>query len=103
LDALVLAHVGFALRERATITVWTREAGNLPPDDRHRLRRAQRAYIERWTEVLVTARPTLSSAEARACVEATFGLLNSVADFPHTLPDAHLGPLLARMARAALL
>ena len=43
LDALIAAHVDFALRDRSIIAVYDQEAHTLPDDDRRRIRRTQRA------------------------------------------------------------
>jgi AcrR family transcriptional regulator len=103
LYALVAAHLSFALRDRAIIAVYDQRIHDLPPDDRRRIRRAQRIYVERWTVVLRAARPELPDEHARARVQATFGLLNSVSDFPSGLGDDELAEVLTAMALAGLL
>lgn len=102
LDALVRAHVDFALTHRAVIAVYDQEFHNLPASDRRRLRQKQRLYVEEWVRALVVRRPALARAAALARVQAVFGLLNSVSDFPSPLPDGDLGLLLASMAHSAL-
>jgi len=84
------------------IAVYDQNTHNLPTDDRRRIRRRQRAYVERWVDALLAARPQLSREEALARVQATFGLLNSVSDFPNPIGSDDLAALLRRMARAAL-
>lgn len=101
-DELVDAHVEVALRDRASIAVYDQNIHILPPDDRRRIRRRQRAYVHRWTDALVAERPDLDPDAARARVEATFGLLNSVSDFRSPLPARDHADLLRTMARAAL-
>ena len=101
-DELVAAHVEFALRNRAIIAVWNRESHHLPPDDRRRLRRKQRVYVERWADALAAVRPADDREAVRARVQATFGLLNSVATSSARVPTDELAPLLTRMATAAL-
>jgi AcrR family transcriptional regulator len=103
LDALIDAHVAFALRDRAILQVYAQEAHTLPPDDRRRLRRTQRRYVEHWAAVLVAACPGLDPDVARVRVQATFGLVNSVADLSTPLADDELATLLRTSARAALL
>jgi AcrR family transcriptional regulator len=103
LDALVDAHVAFALRDRAILQVYSQEAHTLPPDDRRRLRRTQRRYVEHWAVVLVAERPELDLEVARVRVQATFGLVNSVADLSTPLADDELAAVLRASARAALL
>ncbi|MHB8466469.1 MAG: TetR/AcrR family transcriptional regulator [Acidimicrobiales bacterium] len=102
LDALVSHHVRFALRERALIAVYSQDAQNLPDEDRSRLRRNQRTYVLLWASELQRLRPELSPDDARTRVQATFGLLNSVANFPNRLSGEALGDLLHSMAWAAL-
>ena len=60
LDALVHAHVAFALRDRAVIKVYSQESDQLPDDDRRRLRRKQHVYAAIWSDVvaeLTSTRP----------------------------------------------
>lgn len=102
LDALVHAHVAFALRDRAIIKVYSQEIDQLPEADRRRLRRQQHVYAEIWTEVVAELRPDDSDEEVAAAVHAVFGLLNSVADFTSRVDDEHLSALLTRMAVASL-
>jgi AcrR family transcriptional regulator len=102
LDRLLRAHVDFAIRDRALIRVYDQEADHLPADDRHRIRRTQRAYADVWTRALRDARPGLDAETARAAVHGAFGLVNSVADYTSALPADTLATLLTTMARAAL-
>ena len=102
LDALIAAHVDFALRDRSIIAVYDQEAHTLPDDDRRRIRRTQRAYAETWADVLRARTPALTPEVARAAVHATFGLVNSVSDYRTELADDDLRALLVAMARAAL-
>jgi AcrR family transcriptional regulator len=102
LDALVHAHVAFALRDRAIIKVYSQEIDQLPEADRRRLRRQQHVYAAIWTEVVAELRPDDSHEEAAAAVHAVFGLLNSVADFTSRVDDEALAALLTRMAMASL-
>jgi AcrR family transcriptional regulator len=102
LDSLISSHIEFALRDRAIIAVYDQEANNLPPMDRRRLRRKQRMYVNEWVSALHDARPSQSPEAALAQVQATFGLLNSVSDFPSPLPNNDLAMMLNRMAKAAL-
>ncbi len=99
---LVERHVELALRDRSIIAVYDQESHNLPNDDRHRLRRKQRVYVDLWVDALGPLRPDLSRPELAAAVHGTFGLLNSVADHSVRVPDAVLAALLATMALAAL-
>ena len=102
LDALIAAHVDFALRDRSIIAVYDQEAHTLPDDDRRRIRRTQRAYAETWAEALRARTPALTLEVARATVHAAFGLVNSVSDYRTELADDHLRALLVSMTKAAV-
>ena len=52
LDALVHAHVAFALRDRAIIKVYSQEIDQLPEADRGRLRRQQHVAIRHRVQPL---------------------------------------------------
>jgi AcrR family transcriptional regulator len=102
LDALVEWHIEFALSHPALIVIQEREWTNLPPDGRTAVRTLQLAYIDIWVATVRALRDDLDPAEARAVVQATFGLLNST---PHSarISESAMAGRLARMARAALL
>jgi AcrR family transcriptional regulator len=102
LDELVASHVEFALTDRATLTVYGREAHNLPDDDRRRLRRTQRQYVELWKQVLCDVEPALDPAISLTRVEAVFGMLNSTRDLTRAVGDDVLAVELGAMAAAAL-
>jgi AcrR family transcriptional regulator len=102
LDALIRAHAEFAVRDRAIIAVYDQEINNLPTDDRRRLRRQQRLYVDLWADVLAVLQPATDRDMVVASVHAVFGLLNSVADFEARIPDDTLTVLLTDMARASL-
>ncbi len=102
LDELVRAQVTFALRNRPVLSVYGQEEINLPSDDRRRLRRKQRAYVQVWVDTLAAIRPDLAEPALIAAVSAAIGLLNSVATFDVRLDDDELGALVRDMALAAL-
>jgi AcrR family transcriptional regulator len=104
LAALVEFHTDFALDHPELITVQDREFAHLTADDRNRVRRLQRAYVEIWVGALAASSPALPADAARAAVHATFGLLNST---PHSasraaLDRAQMAGLLRRLALGAL-
>ena len=104
LEALVEFHADFSLDHPELITVQDREFAHLPAEDRHRVRRLQRAYVEIWVDTLCAATPGLADDVARTAVHATFGLLNST---PHSAARPALGraetaTLLRRLALGAL-
>ena len=99
---LVRAQVAFALRNRAVIVVYGQEEINLPVEDRRRLRRKQRAYVQVWADTVSKLRPELTGAEVVAAVSGAIGLLNSVSTFDVPMSDADLGAFVTDMALGAL-
>lgn len=102
LDALIAWHIDFAVDHPALIVIQEREWSNLHLTDRETVRGLQLDYIDAWVTVLRRLRSDLSAAEARAAVQATFGLLNSTPHSARISADS-MRALLAPMARAALL
>ncbi|MBO0610265.1 TetR/AcrR family transcriptional regulator [Myceligenerans salitolerans] len=101
LGALIAFHTDFALSQPSLIVIQEREWGSLGEQARAQVRERQLAYIDVWTRALRPHRPDLTPAQARAAVQAAFGLLNST---PHSarLSRATMRALLTRMAHAAL-
>lgn len=101
LDALIAWHIDFALEHPALIVIQEREWTNLDPGGRDTVRRLQLTYIDIWVDVLRGLRGDLDAAQARAAVQATFGLLNST---PHSarISESAMRTRLALMARSAL-
>ncbi|MGJ9424083.1 TetR/AcrR family transcriptional regulator [Aeromicrobium sp. CF3.5] len=102
LDALIAWHIDFAVDHPALIVIQEREWSNLHLEDREIVRGLQLDYIDVWVTVLRRLRLDLSAAEARAAVQATFGLLNSTPHSARISADS-MRALLAPMARSALL
>ena len=102
LEALIGWHIDFALSNPALIVIQEREWGNLESAGRKEVRSLQLAYIDVWVETVRSLRGDLGPQEARACVQATFGMLNST---PHSarISAPAMRDRLARMARSALL
>ena len=98
LDRLVRAHIDFAMRETALITVYDQESHSLDDAPRRRLRRQQRAYTELWIDVLARDSPGATRAALSVSVHAVFGLLNSVADHHRQLDDEACAAKLYDMA-----
>jgi AcrR family transcriptional regulator len=106
LDGLVAFHVDFALRDADVIRVQDRDLASLSDDDRSRVRRLQREYVELWISVLARLHPERDESELRVRAHACFGLINST---PHsvrgarpTAPDGEVRSVLESMAIAAL-
>ncbi|MEV4838120.1 TetR/AcrR family transcriptional regulator [Nonomuraea sp. NPDC049486] len=102
LDALLDAHITFALEQPALITVHDRELGNVPERERRQIRRLQRLYVEEWVAVLAELHPSCPASRLRAATHAVFGLLNSTPHSAGELPPGAMRPLLHAMAGAAL-
>jgi Transcriptional regulator len=65
LTLLVRDHIEVALTDRDALAVYHREVRTLPEDERRRLSRAQRHYIEEWVHLLAPLRPDLAHGEVR--------------------------------------
>ena len=103
LESLLRGHIEFSLDEPVLITVHDRELGNLTDQDRRRVRRLQRGYVEEWVSVLAELRPETPAAALRASVHAAFGLLNSTPHSRGDLSREEMADLLLSMGTAALL
>ncbi|QBJ95568.1 TetR/AcrR family transcriptional regulator [Rhodococcus sp. ABRD24] len=112
LEQLVDFHLDFALGEPDLIRVQDRDLHSLPDEARHRVRQAQRRYVEIWVGVLRRVDPALNETCARIAAHGTFGLINStpysaVSPSPDNAGGETNGDMtrtvLRRMALAALL
>jgi len=106
LEGLIRFHVDFALTDADVIRVQDRDLASLSEEDRHRVRRLQREYVELWMAVLAEIHPTRAEAELRVRAHACFGLINST---PHSVrrvraspPDSTVRGILESMASSAL-
>jgi AcrR family transcriptional regulator len=77
LDLLIAGQVEFVVGDRAIAQVYHNEINNLPDEDRSRLRRKQRLYLEEWVHLLRELRPDLDDAYARTLVHAAIGAIQS--------------------------
>jgi AcrR family transcriptional regulator len=102
LSALVRDHVQVAITERDMLATYHREVHNLPEDDRRRLRRRQRHYLEDWVHVLAPLRPDLADGELRLTVQAAIGAVQSTLFFRSGLADDRLAALLDATAHRCL-
>ena len=100
LASLIDWHVDFALTHPELIVIQDREWANLTRDAQRRVRDLQLRYVDTWVAVLRRLHPDLDPPEARAAVQAMFGLLNST---PHSarVGDDVMRRLLTRMAVAS--
>jgi AcrR family transcriptional regulator len=102
LSALVRDHIQVAVSDRSVLAVYHREVHNLPEEDRRRLRRRQRHYLEEWVHVLAPLRRDLADGEHRLVVHAAIGAIQSTLFFHSGLPADRLTALLDEMAHACL-
>jgi hypothetical protein len=82
--------------------VYHHEINNLPAEDRRRLRRKQRLYLEEWVHVLTELRTDLSDTQARATVHAAIGAIQSSLFYRADLPESRQRQLLGNAALAIL-
>ena len=102
LRGLIQTQVRFVLRDGTLAQVYHNEVANLPDEDRHRLRRKQRLYIEEWVHVLAQLRPDAGDATVRALVHASVGAIQSVLFYSSGLADDQLAALMSSVAEASL-
>ena len=102
LTLLVRDHIAVALTDRDALAVYHREVRTLPEEERRRLSRAQRHYIEEWVHLLAPLRPDLADGEVRLAVHAAIGAIQSTLFFRSGLADERLTELLESMAHGCL-
>ena len=102
LAKLVAGQVEFVIADRELARVYHHEINNLPAEDRRRLRRKQRLYLEEWVHVLAELRSGLPDEEVRALVHAAIGVIQSALLHHSGLPPAGLEELLTAGAQAVL-
>jgi AcrR family transcriptional regulator len=102
LTLLVRDHIAVALTDRDALAVYHREVRTLPEEERRRLSRAQRHYIEEWVHLLAPLRPDLADSEVRLAVHAAIGAIQSTLFFRSGLAGSRLAELLEGMAHGCL-
>ena len=102
LRELVEGQIEFVVGKREVAQVYHNEIHNLPEDDRRRLRRKQRLYIEEWVHLVDELRSDLDDGEARAVVHAAIGAIQSSLFHSVGLPVDRLRQILADSALAVL-
>lgn len=76
LRRLVRAYVHFAFAHRHLMAVYLSEYLNLPADDRHELRRAQRDHIGQWVRLAGEARGDSRQVQTQLVVHAALNIIN---------------------------
>ena len=102
LDELVADQVRFALTKRFLIQVYLQEITNLPDEDRRRLRRKQRRYLEEWVKVMSVLRPDATYQEALSLVHAAISAIQSLVNYNSPLSPEQLKALMNNAAKALL-
>jgi len=99
---LIEGQVEFVVGDRELAQVYHHEINNLPEEDRRRLRRKQRLYLEEWVHLLDELRADLGDTEARVVVHAAIGAIQSTLFHNSGLPVDRQRALLTAAARAVL-
>lgn len=102
LSRLIDGQVEFVVGDRELAQVYHNEINNLPAEDRRRLRRKQRLYLEEWVHLLDEIRDDLGDTEARVVVHAAIGAIQSTLFHSSGLPEDKLRGLLTSAARNVL-
>jgi AcrR family transcriptional regulator len=102
LRALIGGQIRFVIDDRTLAQVYYHEVANLPAEDRRRLRRKQRLYLEEWVHQLASLRPGASDAELRARVHAAIGAIQSVLRYHSGLAAGQLERLIEDAAELVL-
>ncbi|MDT5343478.1 MAG: hypothetical protein QOE52_2662 [Mycobacterium sp.] len=102
LDQLIAGQAEFVVGDRELAQVYYSEINNLPDEDRRRLRRKQRLYLEEWVHLISELRGDLSDADARTIVHAAVGAIQSPLFHNTGLATDRLRELLTEAARAIL-
>ena len=102
LRRLIAGQVEFVVADREVVQVYHREITNLPEEDRRRLRRKQRLYVEEWVHLLNELRPGLADTDARVIVHAAIGAIQSTLFHNSGLAGEQLRRLLTDAAWAVL-
>jgi AcrR family transcriptional regulator len=102
LSELVRDHIATAIENREVLAVYHREIHTLPEEDRRRLRRRQRHYIEDWVHLLAPLRRDLTDGELRLAVHAAIGAIQSTLFFRSGLAKGQLAARLEEMAHGCL-
>lgn len=102
LHELIAGQVEFVVADRELAQIYHNEIHNLPEDDRRRLRRKQRLYLEEWVHLLAELREDIGDPEARVVVHAAIGAIQSTLFHDSGLEENRLRKLLSAAARAVL-
>jgi AcrR family transcriptional regulator len=99
---LISDQVDFVVADRILAQVYYHEIHSLPAEDRRRLRRKQRLYVDEWVHLVQELRPTLSDTAVQTTVHAAIGAVQSSLFHRPGLADAGVRDLLTAAAVAVL-
>lgn len=99
---LIVSQVEFVVEERELAQVYHNEIHNLPEEDRVRLRRKQRLYLEEWVHLLRELHTDLDDAEAQTLVHAAIGAIQSSLFHNVGLSEDRLKETLTKSAHVVL-
>lgn len=102
LRLLIEGQVEFVVGTRAIAQVYHNEIANLPAEDRSRLRRKQRLYVEEWVHLVRELRPELDDVTGRTLVHAAISAIQSTLFHNVGMPEEPLREVLAASATAVL-
>lgn len=102
LNRLIAGQVQFVVGDRELAQVYYNEINNVPEEDRRRLRRKQRLYLEEWVHLVGELHQEWTDTEARTVVHAVVGAIQSPLFHNVGLPEERLRVLLTDSARAVL-
>jgi len=94
--------VDFAVSQPELIVVHSREFADLRGDDRRKVRRLQRTYVDVWAAQLMRRDSRLSIPQASAMAIAAFGLMNTTPFSVSRLDSQEVRRLLTQLARSVL-
>jgi AcrR family transcriptional regulator len=95
---LVSDQVDFVVADRYLAQVYYSEFHHIPDEDRQRLRRKQRRYIDEWTQLCAEIRPERSYAEVQSTVHSAVGAIQSALFHRSQLPGQALRETLTAAA-----
>lgn len=96
--SVIDGQIDFVIGDRAIAQVYYSEVRNLPDNDRRRLRRKQRRYLEGWVELVRQLDQHSTDARIRAVVHAAIGSIHSSLNHDAGIPETELRQVLATAA-----
>jgi len=102
LQHLIHRQVDFVVHDREFARVYHSQVDHLPEEDRIRLRRKQRLYLEEWVHLVRELHDGMDDAGARTLVHAAIGAIQSPLFHNVGMPEARLKEDLTRAAYAVL-